>query len=187
MAVESSFKNMTLCLLAVCLASSALLGGVYALTKNPIDMAEAAKTGMAVSQVLPEFDGTPAADTVNVAGKDYVYYKAVKDSSVVGYAINTSSVGFGGPLTLMVGITDKGIIYNVSVLSQSETPGLGAKCKEPFFIDQFKGLNPEEKSLKVTKDGGDIDAITASTITSRAFVDAVASALSVYEVLSADK
>ena len=83
----------------------------------------------------------------------------------------------------MVGITADGIVYNTSVLSQSETPGLGAKCTEPAFADQFKNLNPAATKLAVKKDGGDIDAITASTITSRAYVAAVNNALAIYETI----
>ena len=85
--------------------------------------------------------------------------------------------GFGGPLTLMVGLLPDGTVYNTSVLSHSETPGLGAKCTEESFFGQFKGWNPEKKKLLVKKDGGDVDAITASTITSRAYTLAIQNAL----------
>ena len=180
MAVQSSFKNMTLCLFAVCIVSSALLAAVYAVTKEPIEAANHAKTINAIAQVVPEFDGEPVADTVEVAGKKYPFYAVSKEGKPVGYAITSSSVGYGGPITLMVGITADRIIYNTTVLSQSETPGLGAKCVEPEFADQFKSFDPVQKKLSVKKDGGDIDAITASTITSRAFCDAVTTAYKVF-------
>ena len=81
----------------------------------------------------------------------------------------------------MVGIDDEGKVVNTVVLSHSETPGLGAKCTtETAFIDQFKGFDPAAQKLAVRKDGGDIDAITASTITSRAYSAAVADAYNVY-------
>ena len=81
----------------------------------------------------------------------------------------------------MLGIHEKGIICNTVVLSHSETPGLGAKCQtDASFIDQFKGWDPAAKKLAVTKDGGEVDAITASTITSRAYSAAIANAYSVY-------
>lgn len=184
MAVQSTFKNMLLCLTAVCLVSSALLAGVYALTKGPIEIAAAAKTNNAIAQVVPEFDGTPAEAVINVAGKDYTYYTVYKGDAVAGYAIKTSATGFGGPINVMVGVTADGVIYNTSVLSQSETPGLGAKCSEPSFADQFKMFNPWEKKLSVKKDGGDVDAITASTITSRAYVNALQIALDVFGVIN---
>lgn len=184
MAVKSSFKNMVLCLLIICLVSSALLAVVYAVTKAPIDAAAAAKTNNAIAQVVPEFEGTPELSQINVAGTDYTYYKVSKAGKAAGYAVIASASGFGGPVTLMVGLTADGIVYNTTVLSQSETPGLGAKCTEPAFADQFKNFNPAEKSLKVKKDGGDVDAITASTITSRAYVAAIQCALDVFKAVT---
>lgn len=184
MAVQSSFKNMVLCLMVICLVSSALLAGVYALTKAPIEAAAAAKTNNAIAQVVPEFDGTPVEGTISVAGKDYTYYTVSKSGKTAGYAIIAAASGFGGPVSLMVGVTSEGTIYNTSVLSQSETPGLGAKCTEPAFADQFRNFNPSEKVLKVKKDGGDVDAITASTITSRAYVAAIQAALDIYGAIA---
>ena len=87
-------------------------------------------------------------------------------------------VGFGGPLVLMVGITPDGQIFNTSVLSHNETPGLGAKCvSDVHFMDQFKGFDTKSRNLSVKKDGGDVDAITASTITSRAYSLAISNAV----------
>ena len=185
MAVQSSFKNMTLCLFAVCIVSSALLAAVYAVTKEPIDAAARAKTTNAIAQFVPEFEGEQVSCTIEVGGKEYSYYVVSKDGVPVGYAINTSSVGYGGPVALMVGMTADRVVYNTTVLSQSETPGLGAKCTEPEFADQFRNFNPSEKKLSVKKDGGDIDAITASTITSRAYVSAVEAAVTVFDAIAA--
>jgi electron transport complex protein RnfG len=94
-----------------------------------------------------------------------------------------SPVGFGGPIAIKVGFDINGVIWNTKVLSQAETPGLGAKCVEPSFYDQFKGFNPAEKTLAVKKDGGDVDAITASTITSRAYADGLALAVKVFHAI----
>ena len=118
-------------------------------------------------------------------GVSYTYNLAYDEpGNTVGCAINVSALGFGGPIAVKVGFDIDGIICNTKVLSQAETPGLGAKCTEPAFSDQFKGLNPAEKKLSVKKDGGDIDAITASTITSRAYVNALATAVKVYETIA---
>lgn len=184
MAVKSSFKNMVLCLLAICFVCSALLAGVYALTKAPIDAAAAAKTNNAIAQVTPGFEGEPVMSTVLVAGREYTYYTVSKDGKIAGYAIQTSSSGFCGALNLMVGMTAEGEIFNTSVLSHSETPGLGAKCTEPAFSDQFKGFNPFRKKLAVKKYGGDVDAITASTITSRAFCVALENAVAAFNAIA---
>src|SRR5574344_16411 len=182
MAAQSNFKNMVLCLFIVCLVCSAILAVVYAGTKAPIEKTNAANTTKAISLVLPEFDGTPVLNTVQYDGKDYPYYTASKSGQVVGYAIQSTSIGFGGPLTIMVGITMDGKIYNTSVLQHSETPGLGAKCtSDQKFINQFKGFDPSVKKLVVSKDGGDVDAITASTITSRAYTLAIKNAVEAFK------
>ena len=186
MAVKSSFMNMTLCLLAICLVCSGLLAGVYALTKEPIDAAAKAKNEAAILEVLPETAVTIEEErTVDFEGATYTYNLAYDEKGeVVGCAINVAPVGFGGPILIKVGFqvnpqTGQHVIWNTKVLSQAETPGLGAKCVEPAFAGQFKELDPAANKLSVKKDGGDIDAITASTITSRAYVSGVATAVNV--------
>ena len=187
MAAQSNLKNMVLVLGLTCLLCSAVLGGAYALTKEPIDAAAVAKTNKAVGQVLPAFDET-VSESVEVDGKTYNYYKAVKGGETVGYAVESTVVGFGGPLSLMVGVTPDGTVYNTSVLSHSETPGLGAKCNtDAKFMAQWEGFNPAEKILTVKKDGGDVDAITASTITSRAYAQAVANAVAAVKSIMGGK
>ena len=185
MAVKSSFKNMSLCLLAICLVCSALLAGVYALTAEPIAAAAAAKNEAAIKEVLPETAVTIEEErTVDFEGASYAYNLAYDEKGdVVGCAINVAPVGFGGPISIKVGFDRNGVICNTKVLSQAETPGLGAKCVEPSFSDQFKGWNTAEKSLAVKKDGGDVDAITASTITSRAYADGLALAVKVFNAI----
>ena len=186
MAVKSSFMNMTLCLLAICLVCSGLLAGVYALTKEPIDAAAKAKNEAAILEVLPKNAATIEEErTVEYEGATYTYNLAYDEKGeVVGCAVNVAPVGFGGPVLIKVGFkvnaqTGQNIVWNTKVLSQAETPGLGAKCVEPAFASQFKELDPAAKKLYVKKDGGDIDAITASTITSRAYVSGVATAVNV--------
>ncbi|MBR4734543.1 MAG: RnfABCDGE type electron transport complex subunit G [Bacteroidales bacterium] len=177
MAAKSNLTNMVLVLGLVCLLCSAVLGGAYVITKAPIEAAAAAKTQQAVAQVLPHFETLEYNDDAN-------YYTAKDGEAVVGYAIESSVVGFGGPLSLMVGVTADGVVYNTSVLSHSETPGLGAKCStDAKFIDQWRGFDPSVKKISVKKDGGDVDAITASTITSRAYTLAVENALNVFSTL----
>ena len=186
MAVKSSFKNMTICLLVICLVCSSLLAGVYALTKEPIEAADKAKNEAAIREVLPE--GAVSFDeetTISFEGKDYKYVIARgENGNAVGCAVDVDPVGFGGPIKIKVGFNAMGVIWNTKVLSQAETPGLGAKCTEPSFADQFKQFNPAEKTLKVTKDGGDVNAITASTITSRAYADGLATAAKVFQAIS---
>ena len=182
MAAKSNLLNMVVVLGVTCLVCSGVLAGAYALTKDPIDAAAAEKTNQAIGEVLPHFTET-SYEAVDLEGKTYHYYKATEGDKLIGYAVESSVVGFGGPLSLMVGVTADGVVYNTSVLSHSETPGLGAKCTtDAKFISQWKGFNPAEKKLAVKKDGGDVDAITASTITSRAYTAAVAKALAVVKL-----
>ena len=185
MAVKSSFKNMTLCLMAICLVCSALLAGVYALTAEPIAAAAAAKNEAAIKEVLPASAATIEEErTIDFEGASYAYNLAYDEQgNTVGCAINVAPVGFGGPISIKVGFDANGVIWNTKVLSQAETPGLGAKCVEPAFSDQFKGFDPAQKKLAVRKDGGDVDAITASTITSRAYADGIALAVKVYQAI----
>ena len=185
MAVQSSFKNMSLCLLVICLVCSALLAGVYALTKEPIDAAAKAKNEAAIKEVLPDVAVTIEEErTVDFEGATYTYNLAYDElGNTVGCAINVAPSGFGGPISIKVGFDINGVIWNTKVLSQAETPGLGAKCVEPAFSDQFKGFDPAQKTLAVKKDGGDVDAITASTITSRAYAEGLALAVKVFQAI----
>lgn len=183
--LESSLKNMLLSLGLICLVCSALLAVVYQFTESPISEAMVAKTNKAIAEVVPTFDNVPSEEVteVEVDGKPYRVYTAKEGEQVVGYAVESSAVGFGGPLNIMVGFdANTGTIYNTSVISHSETPGLGAKISDAagHFREQFPGFNPKTSNLSVRKDGGDVDAITASTISSRAFVNAVKTAYNVY-------
>ena len=185
MAVQSSFKNMSLCLFVICLVCSGLLAGVYALTKEPIDAAAKAKNEAAIMEVLPETAVTVEEErTVEYEGASYTYNLAYDEQgNTVGCAVNVAPVGFGGPIAIKVGFDADGVIWNTKVLSQAETPGLGAKCTEASFSEQFKGFDPAQKKLSVKKDGGDVDAITASTITSRAYADGLATASKVFQTI----
>ena len=186
MAVKSSFKNMTICLFVICLVCSALLAGVYGLTAEPIAAAAAAKNEAAIKEVLPESAVTiEEVRTVDMDGQKYEYNLAYDEQgNTVGCAINVAPVGFGGPIAIKVGFDANGVIWNTKVLSQAETPGLGAKCTEASFSEQFKGFDPAQKKLAVKKDGGDVDAITASTITSRAYADGLATASKFFQTIA---
>ena len=189
MAKKSSFVNMVVVLGLVCLICSALLGAVYVVTEAPIAAANLAKTNQAISEVVPAFDNVPSDEkfTVSVGGKEYLVYPAKAQGSVAGYAVECSVIGFGGPVKIMVGFDAAGNIYHSSVISHSETPGLGAKISDNSqgnFREQFKGKNPKDYKLKVKQDGGDVDAITASTITSRAYTSAVKEACDVFDAIA---
>jgi len=181
---ESTFKNMLLSLFVVTLISSTTLGFVYELTKQPIEVAKLNKKLDAIKAVVPAFTNNPNDEQFQVpvdGGLPVTAYPAKNNGELVGTAIETyTMIGFGGLVKLMVGFNADGSIYNISVLEHSETPGLGSHMTDDWFINQFKGKNPASSTIKVKKDQGDIDAITAATISSRAFCDAVQRAYNAY-------
>ena len=180
MAAKSTFGNMVLVLSGICLVCSALLGTVYAVTKAPIEASEVQKVNAAIAAVTPAFDNVPSEAVRDAEGGQI--YTATLAGEPVGYAIKVSVGAFGGPLQLMVGFLPDGTVYNTSVISHAETPGLGAKLVDENSAPrmQVKNKHPEKNKLSVRNDGGEIDAITASTITSRAFLKGVSAAYEVF-------
>jgi electron transport complex protein RnfG len=174
---ESTFRNMVLSLTLISLAASACLGFVYEFTKGPIELSNLNKKLEAIKVVVPEFNNNPNDEMYKLPtgeGDSLEIYPAKKDSVLVGYAINTyTKNGFSGNISLMAGFKPDGTIVNITVLEQKETPGLGTKMTETKFKEQFNEKNPAQYNMKVKKDGGQVDAITAATISSRAFCDAV--------------
>lgn len=175
MAAKSNLRNMLLCLTGVCLVCGSLLAAVNAVTKDIIEETARKNLVASIAAVLPEGGELSESQASDAAGIGE-YYVLSSDGAPVAYAVKSTTNGFGGALTLMVGVLPDGTVYNTSVLEHTETPGLGAKCteEESHFRTQFKGFSGK---LAVTKDGGEIDAITASTITSRAFTLAVKQAV----------
>ncbi|MFO8234194.1 MAG: RnfABCDGE type electron transport complex subunit G [Bacteroidales bacterium] len=178
MAKESTFSNMVLTLFLVTLFASTALGVIFELTKEPIEKAKLEKKNMAIQQVVPDYSNEPndEAYEVEVDGETLTLYPAKDDGKVVGIAVETfTDKGFSGEFRLMVGFNADGSINNISVLEHAETPGLGDKMEKgkSDWSNQFNNKNPEEFDLAVKGDGGDVDAITAATITSQAYCDAV--------------
>jgi electron transport complex protein RnfG len=175
---ESTFTSMVLTLFVVTLVAAGLLGSVYALTKEPIRLAELKKKNEAIQVVVPGFDNEPSQEVKKVAveGDTLYFYTARKGDEVLGTAVETfTNQGFSGEIKLMVGFAPDASIIDIAVVKHAETPGLGDKMErdKSDFNLQFMGQHPETFNLAVTKDRGDVDAITASTITSRAYCDAV--------------
>jgi electron transport complex protein RnfG len=172
-------------LLVITAIAGGVLGLVYSMTKDAIALVDQKKNEAAIKAVLPLENVTYKADTLkyNYEGVDMTFpcnlaYDA--NGTFQGAAVKTSEGGFGGKIDMMVGFAADGTIKGTSVLSHSETPGLGANMTGKFK-DQFVDKNPADFRLIVTKDGGDVDAITAATITSRAFSKAVDKAYQAFE------
>jgi len=182
----STFLNMVLTLFVITFVSSAALGFVYEQTKGPIAKVALAKKINAIAEVVPVFNNNPLDDTftVDVDGETMAFYHAKEDGKLVGTAIETfTKNGFGGLIRLMVGLLPDETINNIVVILANETPGLGDKIKKSKsnFSKQFNGKNPSSFRIAVKQDGGDVDAITAATISSRAFCDAVERAYVTYQ------
>lgn len=184
--MKSTLINMVAVLGAITLVASAGVGYIYQLTADPIAQAAVQAEQEALLQVLPEFDATEQTQ-LELDQMPIVVNTATKEGAVVGYAVKSmTNKGFGGVVEMMVGFGTDGQILNVNVLKQAETPGLGTKMTEPenVLLGSVQGKNPAEMNLSVKKDGGDVDALTAATISSRAYVDAVARAYNAYRQVS---
>ncbi|MGL5980701.1 MAG: RnfABCDGE type electron transport complex subunit G [Phocaeicola sp.] len=183
--LESSLKNMVIALMCVTVVAGALLGFVNKLTADPIAQANAKALSDAIGVVVPGFDNNPAdaPESVELNGTTYKIYKATQGGEFIGAAVESSVNGFGGKMTILVGFDKMGNIIDYSLLNHTETPGLGSKAANWFkkgAKGDIIGLNPGTSPLKVKQDAGQIDAITASTITTRAFLLAVNQAYAAY-------
>ncbi len=174
---ESTFFNMVSTLLVVTVVASFTLASVYNVTKEPIAQAREAARQAAINLVVPEFDELRTQRFMPPDGRDSLEFNfAFKNGEMVGVAIATyTDMGFSGRIRAMVGLDPGGRIIDVVHLHHQETPGLGDKIEKSKsdWSDVFKNLDPGNDVIRVTKDGGVIDAITAATITSRAYCDAV--------------
>ena len=189
---ESTFINMAVTLFLVTGIAAAALGFVYDFTKGPIAEAKLKAQSEAIKQVLPEFEELGESYKLPAeAGNDSLeFFPALKNGEIVGTAIKTyTKNGFSGYISIMAGIDTDGNFSGYSVLEHEETPGLGSKM-DVWFSNAEKpnqyvlGKNPNSHNFEVKKDGGDIDAITASTITSRAFLEALKRAYNSYDTES---
>ena len=197
---------MLLSLLFICLLAAGLLAKVNDMTKEPIADAKALKLEEAIKNVVPEFDNNPVSESYKVAtdsGDSLLVYPAKKGDDVVGFAVNSySDNGFSGNIQVMVGFDMENNVVDYAILSHAETPGLGSQMvdwfkpqvEEKSLIETIFGFemqkqetkssiigkSPKNTKMNVSQDGGDIDAISASTITSRAFLEAVNKAYAAY-------
>ena len=187
--LKSTLPNMLLSLTGICVVAGAILAGVNQMTTEPIAASKAASLEAAIKAVTPEFDNKPTEESYMAAtydGDSLRIYPAKKGDELVGVAVESSTKkGFGGEIKVVVGFDPDGKLINYSVQKHSETPGLGSKMQDWFRTDKNKqsviGRTLTEDGLKVSKDGGDVDAITAATISSRAFLDAINRAYSAYK------
>ena len=182
--MKSTLFNMVAVLFSITLIASAGVGAVNMITADAIAEAKAIATKQAIANVLPEFDSSEQSEQT-IDDMPIKVHTATKGDEVVGYAVESMTKdGFGGVIRMMVGFTTDGKINNVNVLEQAETPGLGTKmCDDGnALLSSIQGRNSWEVEFKVKKDGGELDALTAATISSRAYYNAVARAYQAYAV-----
>lgn len=187
---------MVVVLVAVAVITGGILAWVNDITSGPIaeqnekTLADGIKTVMLTDGLI-----VTANDSIkkNIEGKDYtfvVHETADESGKFIGSAIESTVGGFGGDLKVLVGFDGEGKILGYTILQTAETPGLGAKADKWFQKDGKGNIIGRQmdidKPLSVKKDGGDVDAITASTITTRAFLKAVNQAYAVYESQNVD-
>ena len=193
--LESSLLNMVLVLTGVAVIMGGILAYVNYLTEGPINEQKEKALADGIKKVLVcDYLVVTKTDTVkqnDEKGKEltYVIYQtADAKGNELGVAVESTTSGFGGDLKVLVGFNPEGIILGYTLLEHAETPGLGSKADKWFQKGgkgDIIGKNPKEP-LTVSKDGGQVDAITASTITSRAFLLAINNAYKAYKITPAD-
>ncbi len=189
--LESTLPNMLLSLGSITAIAGLLLGVMYAITKKPIERQTAEAKVAAIRAVAPTFDNDPEADKWidTIRGAEFTVYPAYQGSKLTGAAVQAVSMnGFAGEIVVMAGFDADGTVRNYEVLKQAETPGLGTKMqmwfRDPAGARSVIGKNPERTSFYVTQDTeqkGEIDAITAATISSRAFLECMRDAFAAYQ------
>ena len=195
--LKSTLPNMILSLGVIGVVAGGLLGGMYAITKKPIEDAEKKQLTASIAEVAPAFDNSPEEDrdTIKIEGKDFVIYPAMEGDKLNGAAVlGYTMEGFSGEVAILCGFDADGNVKDYRVIRHAETPGLGAKMEEwfhdPTGARSVVGKNPSVQSFYVTKDkaqGGEIDAITAATISSRAFLSIMRNAYMAYREYAQQK
>lgn len=193
--LESSLMNMVLVLTLVAVIMGGILAFVNHLTEGPIAeqkekaLADGIKAVMACNDLkVAKTDEVKQNDAKGKEMTFTIYQIQDAQGNDLGAAVESTTMGFGGDLKVLVGFDPEGKILGYTLLEHSETPGLGAKADKWFQKDQkgdIIGKDPKEP-LTVSKDGGQVDAITASTITSRAFLLAINNAYNAYKTTPVD-
>jgi len=161
---KSTLKNafpiiLLTIVVAVCVS---LLSYVDSLTREKISAQEDEAIKSLLTEMFPEMSRYEFKNEI---------YTVYSDGDKLGYAFLAVGKGYGGDINILVGLSDEITVKGIKIVSQTETPGLGSRITEPFFTDQFAGVAINNVAL--SRDGGKIDAITGSTISSSAVVDAV--------------
>ena len=161
--------KLGLILFIICGIATALLAGLNSVTAPIIAKNDAALQEEYRKEVLPE------AEEFEEISEGV--YKGLKNNETVGYAVNAAKNGYNGAVKIMVGIKKDFTVSGIKILSHSETAGLGARCEELSFLDQFKGKSSGLNIVKTSPSDSDIQAISGATRTTRAVVGGVEEAI----------
>ncbi len=174
--------NMAMRLTLICAVAAYALANIAEVTKGPIAESEAKAQREAVEAVLPAF-AQLAIDTLqNEVGDLHLYFSGVGAAGPTGTAFaSNSGLGYSGEIEIMLGIDPAGKVSGVRILRHAETPGLGANYADPALLDNFYVGRPLEANWKLTKDGGEVDAVTGATVTGRAIADAIERGIQNYQ------
>lgn len=168
-------------LFLICVVVTALLALTNAVTAPKIDALAVETQEASKKQVLSSADSFSEEKQAEKDGVSYTYYDGLaSDGSVMGYVFVTSAKGYGGDISVMVGVLGDGTVAGVNILSINETAGLGMNAKNQSFLDQFLGKSGEIGVAKNNPSDTEIQALTGATITSSAMATAVNTALSLY-------
>lgn len=194
--LASTLPNMIVSLGVITIVAASLLAWAHSVTAEPIAQAEKQTRVDAIKNVLPAFDNDPLAKSAEIyqlgeGNAPFTVYPAYEGDKFVGAAVEGyTKSGFSGEVKVMYGFDAEGVVSGFQVLSHAETPGLGAKMNEWFRMEEGNrsviGKNPAIVNMTVAKDGGAIDAITAATISSRAFLSALRDCFQAFETYKKD-
>jgi electron transport complex protein RnfG len=178
------FLQLAGILTLVSVLSGWALSYTYTITKPIIEVKRYEKKVAAIAEVLPPFNNQPDKEAVKIPGKQgeaVEFYVGKKDGTPTGVAFRSTPVGYGGKISLMIGVTPEGKVYGLRVLEQNETPGLGNKATKDAYLRQFLSKDLTSSRWEVKKRGGDFDQVTAATISSRAITKGIREGLTLYQ------
>ncbi len=184
--MNKNILKPVIALTGIAVVMALILGKVRQITQEPISNAKNNQVLEAIAMVTGEFDNDPFAEKTDIFTPDkkekFTMYPARKEGKLNAVAIKSyTNTGFGGKIEIMTGFNADGSIKTFKIITSNETPGLGSKTDEPKFKEQLNGFNPAKQVLKVKQDGGDVDAVTAATISSRAVLRAIERAFAAFQ------
>ena len=182
----NSIVKPTLVLFVVCLVISGSLAYVNDMTKDVIEESANAEQAESRQQVMMEAESFKKVEANGINDAVTGVYESYKGKDIIGYVMDVTVKGYGGNISITIGVSKEGSITGVRIGSNNETPGLGAKATEPAFINQFNGAGISEDLIVVKqnkKAGNEIQAISGATVTSKAITKGVVAALSAAEIL----